>query len=129
MGDAVEASLLVTKSTIDEFASLSGDNNPIHLDDDYAAETMFGGRIAHGMIAASVISAALADLPGDIIYLSQDFEFENPVRPGDNIVARVEVVEELGKDRIRVKTTASVDEKSVLSGEAVVLSVPHEDAD
>ncbi|SFR72307.1 3-hydroxybutyryl-CoA dehydratase [Halogeometricum rufum] len=127
-GDAAEASLSVTESTIDEFAALSGDDNPIHLDDDYAAETMFGGRIAHGMLAASVVSAALADLPGDVIYLSQDLSFENPVRPGDEVVARAEVDELLGGDRIRVETTARVGDVDVVTGEAVVLSVSHGDA-
>jgi 3-hydroxybutyryl-CoA dehydratase len=128
-GDAAEASLSVTESTIDEFAALSGDDNPIHLDDDYAAETMFGGRIAHGMLAASVVSAALADLPGDVIYLSQDLSFENPVRPGDEVVARAEVREVVSGDRIRVATTARVGDEAVVTGEAVVLSVPHGDAD
>lgn len=89
---------------------------------------MFGGRIAHGMLAASVVSAALADLPGDVIYLSQDLSFENPVRPGDEVVARAEVDELLGGDRIRVETTARVGDVDVVTGEAVVLSVSHGDA-
>jgi 3-hydroxybutyryl-CoA dehydratase len=89
---------------------------------------MFGGRIAHGMLSAGAISAALAALPGDVIYLSQDLSFENPVRPGDTVEASVEVVEALGGDRLRVETVADVvDGDRVLSGEAVVLSVPHEE--
>jgi 3-hydroxybutyryl-CoA dehydratase len=88
---------------------------------------MFGGRIAHGMLSAGPISAALADLPGDVIYLSQDLVFENPVYPGDTVTATVEVVEDLGNDRIRVDTSAETDDgETVVSGEAVVLSVPHE---
>lgn len=125
VGDTAEASITVTEETIDAFADLTGDHNPIHEDPEYASETMFGGRIAHGMLSAGPVSAALAALPGDIIYLSQDLTFENPVYPGDTVTARVEVVEDLGDDRIRVETTAETDE-TVISGEAVALSVPHE---
>ena len=106
VGDTADASITVTEETIETYADLSGDDNPIHADDDYASETMFGGRIAHGMLSAGPVSAALADLPGDIVYLSQDLQFENPVYPGDIVTARVEVLEELGGDRLRVDTTA-----------------------
>lgn len=125
VGDTAESSLTVTEDVIEAYADISGDHNPIHEDPEYASETMFGGRIAHGMLSAGPISAALAELPGDIIYLSQDLAFENPVYPDETVTARVEVVEELGDDRIRVETTAETDEP-VISGEAVVLSVPHE---
>jgi 3-hydroxybutyryl-CoA dehydratase len=125
VGDTAEASITVTEQTIEAFADLTGDHNPIHEDPEYASETMFGGRIAHGMLSAAPISAAAADLPGDIIYLSQDLTFENPVYPGDTVTATVEVVEDLGGDRVRLDTTAETDE-TVVSGEAVVLSVPHE---
>ncbi|WP_049916646.1 MaoC/PaaZ C-terminal domain-containing protein [Halogeometricum pallidum] len=127
VGDAAEASLRVTESTIDEFAALSGDENPIHLDESYAAETTFGGRVAHGMIAASVLSAAVAKLPGDIVYRAQDLSFERPVRPGDEVRATAEVVEELSGDRLRAETTARVDEAAVVTGGATVLSLPHGD--
>ncbi|MFC4553118.1 MULTISPECIES: MaoC family dehydratase [Halorussus] len=125
-GDSAESSLQVTEATIDDYARLTGDDNPVHLDDDYAAETFFGGRIAHGMLSAGVVSAALADLPGDIIYLSQDLDFENPVRPGQTITATATVKENLGEDRLRVDTVAETEDERVLSGEAVVLSIPHE---
>ena len=125
-GDSAEATLPVTEATIDDYARLTGDDNPVHLDDEYAAETFFGGRIAHGMLAAGVVSAALADLPGDVIYLSQDLDFENPVRPGQTITATVTVREDLGEDRLRVETVAATEDERVLSGEAVVLSLEHE---
>jgi 3-hydroxybutyryl-CoA dehydratase len=126
VGDAADATLDVTESTIDDYAALTGDRNPIHLDDDYAADTTFGGRVAHGMLTAGVVSAALAELPGDVVYLSQDLQFEGPVRPGDTVVAEVEVVEDAGGDRLRVDTTARVDGgERVVAGEATVLSVPH----
>jgi 3-hydroxybutyryl-CoA dehydratase len=128
VGDTADAALTVTEETIEAYADLSGDNNPIHEDDEYASETMFGGRIAHGMLSAGPISAAMASLPGDIIYLSQDLTFENPVYPGDTVTAQADVVEDLGDDRIRVETTATNDDGDVVvAGEAVALSVPHED--
>jgi 3-hydroxybutyryl-CoA dehydratase len=127
VGDAATASMVVTDETIAQYAALTGDENPIHTDDDYAAETMFEGRIAHGILSAGAISAALAALPGDVVYLSQDLRFENPVRPGDTVEASAEVVEVVGGDRVRAETVADVvDGERVLSGEAVVLSLEHE---
>ncbi|WP_132057463.1 MaoC family dehydratase [Halorussus amylolyticus] len=124
--DTGEATLTVTEETIDAYADLVGDDNPIHRDEEYASETMFGGRVAHGMLTAGVVSAALADLPGDIVYLSQDADFEKPVRPGQTVRATATVVEELGSDRLRVQTIAEVEGEQVLSGTAVVLSLAHE---
>ncbi|PSP55840.1 acyl dehydratase [Halobacteriales archaeon QS_1_67_19] len=124
--DTAEATLTVTDETIDAYADLTGDENPIHTDADYAAETMFGGRVAHGMLTAGVVSAALADLPGDIVYLSQELDFENPVGPGQTVTATATVVEELGDDRLRVQTIAETDAERVLSGTAVVLSLPYD---
>lgn len=130
VGDEASSQLDITAETIREYAALTGDENPLHLDDDYAAEGLFGGVVAHGMLGAGVISAAVAGLPGDTIYLSQDLSFEAPVRPGDRLRARAEVVEDLGDDRVRVETVATVDadgddEEVVIEGEAVVLSIPH----
>ena len=125
-GDTASASIEVTTDTIDQYAALVGDHNPIHLDEAYASETMFGGRVAHGMLSAGVVSAALADLPGDIVYLEQDLTFTKPVRPGDTVTATVEVVEDLGADQLRVETVAKTG-VVVLRGEASVLSVPHDD--
>lgn len=124
--DTAHASRAVTTERIDTYAELTGDENPIHLDDEYASATMFGGRVAHGMFGVGVISAALASLPGDIIYLDQECSFESPVRPGDTVTARATVREELGGDRLRVETVATVEDDLVIDGEAVVLSVPHE---
>jgi 3-hydroxybutyryl-CoA dehydratase len=130
--DTAKAALTVSEETIDAYADLTGDDNPIHRDEEYAAETFFGGRVAHGMLSAGVVSAALADLPGDVVYLSQDLDFENPVRPGQTVTATVTVVAELDDDRLRVETVAAAagemeeDAQRVLSGEAVVMSVPHE---
>ncbi|KOX95605.1 MULTISPECIES: MaoC family dehydratase [Halorubrum] len=129
VGETATNEVTVTEETIEAFAELSGDENPIHLDDEYAAETMFGGRVAHGIISAAVVSGALAGLSGDIVYLSQELSFEKPVFPGDTVAASVSVIDDLGGDRLAVETTATVPERDerVLSGEAVVLSVPHSD--
>ncbi|SHH02284.1 MaoC family dehydratase [Halobaculum gomorrense] len=126
VGDDATASIDVTTETIDQYAALTGDENPIHLDETYASETMFGGRIAHGMLGAGVVSAALAALPGDIVYLDQDCSFEAPVCPGDTVEARATVTESLGGDRLRVETVASVGDETVIEGTATILSLPHE---
>jgi 3-hydroxybutyryl-CoA dehydratase len=128
VGETATNEVTVTEETIEAFAELSGDENPIHLDDEYAAETMFGGRVAHGIISAAVVSGALAGLSGDIVYLSQELSFEKPVFPGETVAASVSVIDDLGGDRLVVETTATVPERDerVLSGEATVLSVPHE---
>jgi 3-hydroxybutyryl-CoA dehydratase len=107
------------------FADLTGDTNPVHLDDDYAAGTRFGRRIAHGMIAAGLISAALAnDLPGPgTIYLSQTLQFKAPVYPGDTITTTVEVKTVRPDKPIVTLITVCKNQgdKVVLEGEAVVL--------
>ncbi len=108
------------------FAQLSGDSNPIHLCDDYAAGTRFGQRIAHGLYTASLISAVLGTrLPGPgAVYRSQTLNFHAPVRIGDVVTVIVEVVELVPEGRrVRLHCEALVDGTVVLDGEAVV-SVP-----
>lgn len=105
------------------FAKLSGDHNPVHLSDHFAARTPFRERIAHGLYTASLISALLGTrLPGPgAIYLSQSLNFRAPVRIGDVITARVEVVDLDGeKRRVRLACECTVDARTVLDGEAVV---------
>ncbi len=107
------------------FADLSGDHNPVHLDDAYARTTRFGRRIAHGMIAAGLISATLAnDLPGPgTVYLSQTLQFKAPVFPGDTITTIVEV-KSIRPDKPIVTLATfckNQDGKVVLEGEAIVL--------
>lgn len=106
------------------FAKLSGDNNPVHLSDHFAAQTPFRERIAHGLYTASLISALLGTrLPGPgAVYISQSLNFRAPVRIGDVVVARVEVAElEPERRRARLLCECTVDAKTVLDGEAVVL--------
>ena len=115
----------ITDEMIRTFAELSDDTNPVHLDDAYAATTRFGKRIAHGMIAASLISAALAnDLPGPgTVYLSQSLQFKAPVYPGDTVTAIIEVKSVREDKPIATLTTTCVnqDNVTVIEGEAVVL--------
>ncbi|MFB6193729.1 MAG: MaoC family dehydratase [Halobaculum sp.] len=126
VGDDATVTRTVTSETIDRYADLTGDDNPLHTDADYAGEGIFGGRVAHGMLTGGLVSAALAALPGDIVYLSQEFSFEAPVRPGATVVCTVTVREVIDDDRVRVETVAEADGERVLSGEAVVMSLPHE---
>jgi 3-hydroxybutyryl-CoA dehydratase len=141
VGDDATATLAVDVETIERYAALVGDDNPLHTDPEYAEGTMLEGRVAHGMLSGGVISAALADLPGDVVYLSQDLEFTAPVRPDQVVVARAEVVENLGEGKVRVRTVAhAADDEAaaheavaaddpdtrVIVGEATVLSTPCE---
>jgi 3-hydroxybutyryl-CoA dehydratase len=125
VGDTATAELEVTRDDVERFAALTGDDNPLHVDPEYAEEAVFGEPIAHGMLTASAVSAALADLPGDVVYVSQDLDFTQPVVPGETLTAEVEVLEVLPDDRLRVRTTASTDGDRAIQGEAIVLSLAH----
>lgn len=117
-----------TDDDVRGFAHVSGDTNPVHLDDAYAATTRFGQRLVHGMLTASLISATLAnDLPGEgTIYISQSLQFKAPVFIGDTITATVEVTRFRAEKRIATLATTCTnqDGKIVLTGEAVVLAPP-----
>jgi acyl dehydratase len=121
VGDRIEFTKTITDDDVTSFAAASGDTNPLHLDDEYASQTRFRGRIAHGTLVGGLISAALARLPGLVVYLSQDLEFHNPVRVGDRCTAECEIVEDLGNDQYRLTTTVYDDGETVIDGEAVVL--------
>jgi len=127
-GDKTSRTKIISDDVIRSFAELTGDTNPVHLDDAYAAGTRFGRRIAHGMIAAGLISAALAnDLPGPgTVYLGQTLQFKAPVYPGDTVTATVEVKSVRADKPIAVLTTfcTNQDNVIVLEGEATVLYTP-----
>lgn len=93
----------VSEADIQAFAEVTGDKNPVHLDEAYAAKTMFKGRIAHGMLSAGYISAVFGmELPGPgAIYVSQTLNFKAPVRIGDHVIAKVTVAELMDKRRAR----------------------------
>jgi len=126
IGMSAQRSKIIDDAAIRAFAEASGDFNPVHIDDDYAAGTQFGKRIAHGLLTASLVSAVLAnDLPGPgTIYLGQDLKFKAPVYIGDTVTATVELVKYREDKRIATfKTTATnQDGTLVLEGEAVVLA-------
>ncbi|SEN41436.1 Acyl dehydratase [Halorientalis persicus] len=121
VGDRIEFTKTISEDDVTSFAAASGDTNPLHLDDEYASETRFRGRIAHGTLVGGLISAALARVPGLVVYLSQDLEFHNPVRIGDRLTAEIEIVEDLGNDQFRLTTQVKQDEEVVIDGEAVIL--------
>jgi len=121
VGDRVEFTKTISDEDVKAFAAASGDTNPIHLDDEFASGTRFRGRIAHGTLVGGLISAALARLPGLVVYLSQDLEFHNPVRIDDPVTAEIEIVEDLGNDQYRLSTQVRDEEETVIDGEAVVL--------
>jgi 3-hydroxybutyryl-CoA dehydratase len=113
-----------------DFARISGDDNPIHLSERYAAKTRFGQRIAHGLYTASLISAVLGTrLPGPgAVYISQTLNFRAPVKIGDTVVVTVTVAELIPeKSRARLSCLCEVDGEVVLDGEALV-KVPSEHA-
>ncbi|WP_309680086.1 MaoC family dehydratase [Polaromonas sp.] len=113
----------ITEADIVLFAGVSGDTNAIHINEEYAATTPFKGRIAHGFLSASVISAAVANrLPGPgAIYMDQRLEFLAPVRPGDTVHATVKVIEVIAeRGRVVLHTTCKVKGVKVIDGEARV---------
>lgn len=123
VGMSARFSKTITEADIILFAGASGDNNAIHINENFAKTTPFGGRIAHGFLTASTISAAIANrLPGPgTIYVSQQMRFVGPVRPGDTVDAVV-TVKELARERCRavLDTVCSVGNSVVVEGEAVV---------
>jgi len=120
----------ITDADIVGFAGISGDTNPVHLNHEFASQTLFKGRIAHGMLTASFISTVIGTkLPGPgCIYISQNLRFKAPVRSGDTINA-VCTVEKLvpAKHFIELKTVCTVNGKIVVDGEATIM-VPSRDA-
>ncbi|HEY9217920.1 MAG TPA: MaoC family dehydratase [Phenylobacterium sp.] len=124
VGRTAEITRVVEAADLDAFAKVSGDVNPVHLDEDYAKTTPFQGRIAHGMLSAAYISAVLGTrLPGPgAIYLSQSLRFRRPVRIGDAVTARI-TVSALDERRAHatVSTLCIVDGRTVVEGEAVVM--------
>jgi len=113
----------ITEADIVLFAGVSGDNNAVHINEEFAKTTRFGGRIAHGMLSASVISAAIANkLPGPgTIYLKQTLEFRAPVKAGDTVHAKVSVKDLLAdKKFVMLETICTVRDTVVIIGEALV---------
>lgn len=125
LGDISSYSRTVTEADIVLFGGVSGDLNPAHFNEEYSKETMFKGRIAHGMLSASYISTVLGmKIPGPgTIYLSQELKFTAPVKVGDTITATVEVIEKLDdRNRIVLETICTNQNgKVVVKGKATVM--------
>ena len=123
VGQEATRSNVVSEAVITMFAEVSGDKNPVHLDGAYAATTLFKERIAHGMLSAAYISAAVGmDLPGPgAIYVSQTLNFKAPVKIGDTVVTTVKIVELMPKRRARFACSCAVNGKPVVEGEAVMM--------
>jgi acyl dehydratase len=125
-GDSAEIIKTIEQADVDAFADLTGDHNPVHVDEEFAKTTRFGRRIAHGMLTASLISSVLANkLPGEgSVYLGQTLKFVAPVFPGDTITARV-TVKEIREDKpiARLETVCrNQRDEIVIRGEATVLA-------
>ncbi len=125
VGDKAFVEKTVSESDVYLFAGITGDLNPAHINEEAMKKTKFGGRIAHGMLSAGFISAVLGmQLPGPgTIYLSQSIQFKAPVRIGDTVKTEVEVVEKQEKGRIRMKTTCSIQDGTLVAeGEAILIA-------
>ena len=125
VGDTAEISKTIRENEVRAFAELTGDFNPVHLDEDYAKGTRFGRRIAHGMLTASLISSVLANkLPGEgTVYSSQTLQFVAPVYLDDTVTARVTVTKIRDDRPIATLETVCMNERGemLVKGEAVVL--------
>ena len=124
VGDAAEMTKVFTEEDVYLFAGITGDRNPVHISKEYAATTHFRERIVHGILTAGLISAAIGmKLPGTgCLYVSQRIDFLRPVKIGDEITARVEIVEVISEKRLRLRTQCVNQRKeTVIDGEAVVV--------
>lgn len=124
LGQTVSVLKTVSDRDIQLFAEVTGDTNPVHLDEDFAQQTAFGGRIAHGMLSAGLISAAIGThLPGPgAIYLDQQLKFRQPIRPGDEVETRITVTDiNARRRRVTLSTDCYVDGRKVTQGEAIVM--------
>ncbi len=125
VGQSASIGKTITEADILMFAAVSMDTNPVHLNAEAAAQTMFKERIAHGMLSAGLISAVLGtQLPGPgTIYLGQSLRFTRPVKIGDTVTATAEVVSlNAEKKQATLKTTCTVNGKTVIEGEALVIA-------
>ena len=124
VGQSDEYSRTISESDILIFAGVSGDTNPVHLNHEFASETMFEGCIAHGLLTASYISTVIGTkMPGPgCIYVGQTLKFKGPVKAGDTVVARATITEKIAdKKFVKIQTQCLVGDKVVLDGEATIM--------
>ncbi|AOX99770.1 MaoC family dehydratase [Jeongeupia sp. USM3] len=123
IGLTAEYRKTMTETDVVLFAGLSGDNNPMHIDEEFARETRFGSRIIHGMLTASLLSTVIGTrMPGPgVIYMAQNLRFLKPVKIGDTVTATATVSELIPeKQRARLLTTCTVRGETVIDGDALV---------
>ena len=124
VGDCAEFTKVFSEEDVFLFAGITGDRNPVHISKEFAEKTRFRKRIAHGLLTAGTISAAIGmKLPGPgCLYLSQSLDFKAPVFLGDEITAHVEIVEVISEKRLRMKTRCfNQDKVLVIDGEAIIV--------
>jgi 3-hydroxybutyryl-CoA dehydratase len=124
VGQSDEYSRTISESDILIFAGVSGDTNPVHLNHEFASETMFEGCIAHGLLTASYISTVIGTkMPGPgCIYVGQTLKFKGPVKAGDTVIARATILEKIeDKKFVKIQTQCLVGGKVVLDGEATIM--------
>ncbi|UTW51404.1 MaoC family dehydratase [bacterium SCSIO 12827] len=124
VGQSDEYSRTISESDILIFAGVSGDTNPVHLNHEFASETMFEGCIAHGLLTASYISTVIGTkMPGPgCIYVGQTLKFKGPVKAGDTVIARATIMEKIdAKKFVKIQTQCLVGDKVVLDGEATIM--------
>lgn len=124
VGMKATTSMVITAEKIDTFAELTGDKNPIHVDEEFAKTTMFGRRIAHGALSASLISAVLGnDLPGPgAVFVELNLRFRRPAFIGDDVIAVAEVAEINERNgRVKMKCYCEVNGKQICRGDAGVI--------
>lgn len=123
VGMTAEYRRVIKERDVESFANLSGDINPLHIDETYAEKTIFKGRIVHGAYTAALISAVIGTkLPGPgCIYISQKVEFKAPVRIGDTVTVIAKIIKLIGSSkRAIINTNCMVGKKIVLAGEAII---------
>ena len=124
VGQSAEMTKIITEEDVFLFAGITGDRNPVHISKEFAAKTRFGERIAHGMLTAGLLSAVIGmKLPGPgCLYVSQTLNFLAPVKIGDEITARAEIVEVISEKRLKLLTQCINQRKEVvLEGEAIIV--------
>ncbi|MBI5419523.1 MAG: MaoC family dehydratase [Deltaproteobacteria bacterium] len=123
-GDSAEMTKVITEEDVFLFAGITGDRNPIHISKEFAAKSRFGERLAHGLLTAGLISAVIGmKIPGPgCLYVSQTLHFLGPVKIGDEITARAEIVEVISEKRLRLRTQCINQRKEVvIDGEAIIV--------
>ena len=124
VGMSASITKVISDSDVKSFAEISGDKNPVHIDDEYAKNTMFKGRIAHGILVTGLISSVLGmELPGPgAIYMKQELKFTAPVPIGSEVTATVTVIDMVPeKKRVTLETVCKIGDKDVIKGEAMVM--------